>query len=144
MSVSSQVSRDVSGIEFSILGDPTFFPSEAVRIFNTFLHDEGFITQSGRYVDILSKQAGYDKFQNKYKDTPAAGAQYAGNESVMKSAPEDNLTIANLSNTGTIKTDKNNLNLPVYKVRSLTHNMSTTGANAGFKTTILGSMDVDN
>jgi hypothetical protein len=144
MAVSSQVSRDVSIIEFSILGDPTFFPSEAVRVFNTFLHDEGYITQTGTYKDIINKQLTYDKFQEEYKDKPAAGAKYEGNESVMKSDPQDNATIAKLSNTGTQKTDINKLNLPIYKCRSLEHKISTSGNQAGFKTTILASMDIDN
>lgn len=144
MSVSSQVSRDVSAVEFTILGDPTFFPSEAVRIFNTFLHDEGYISQSGRYVDILDKQVKYDQFQEKYKDKPAAGAKFEGNVSVMKSAPEDNEEIRQLNDGGSVKTDKNSLNLPVYKVRSITHNISTTGSQSGYKTTILASMDLNN
>lgn len=144
MSVSSQVSRDVSGIEFTILGDPTFFPSEAVRIFNTFLHDEGYITQTGRHEDILNKQKTYDKFQETYKDKPAEGAKFEGNISVMKSAPQDNDVIKSLSNTGTMKTNKDNLNLPVYKVRSIQHSMSTSGNAAGYKTTILASLDLDN
>jgi hypothetical protein len=144
MSVSSQVSRDVSGIEFTILGDPTLFPSEAVRVFNTFLHDEGYITQTGRYQDILSKQVGYDKFQDTYKDKPAEGAKFDGNESVLKSAPEDNKVIASLSNTGTMKTNKDKLNLPVYKIRSIEHSLSTSGSAAGFKSIILASMDIDN
>jgi hypothetical protein len=144
MSVSSQVSRDVSGAEFTILGDPTLFPSEAVRIYNSVLHDESQITQTGRYQDILSKQVEYDKFQEKYKDTPAAGAKFAGNTSVMKSAPEDNAVIAKLSNTGTMKTNKDNLNLPVYKIRSIQHTLSTNGSSAGFKSLIFASMDLDN
>jgi len=144
MSVSSQISRDVSAVEFSILGDPTFFPSEAVRVFNTFLHDEGFITQSGRYIDMLDKEIAYDKFQNTYKDQPAAGARFEGSISVMKSAPEDNETIQRVSEVGTTITNKNKLNLPVYKCRSIAHTISCVGNNSGFQTKILASLDLNN
>ena len=144
MSTSSQVSRDISGVEYRILGDPTFFPGEAVRVFNTFLHDEGFITQSGRYQDILYKQREYDTFQNTYKDIPAAGALFKGTESVMKSSPKDNAVINNLNIAGTIKTSKKTLNLPVYKVRSLEHKISTQGKNAGYITTVQASLDLNN
>jgi hypothetical protein len=144
MSTSSQVSRDISGIEFQILGDPTFFPGEAVRVFNTFLHDEGYITQSGRYVDILTKQKAYDDFQGKYKDTPAASSRLKGTTGIMKSLPEDNTVINELNLSGTIKTDKNSLNLPVYKTRSIEHKISTMGRNAGFITTIQASADLNN
>jgi hypothetical protein len=144
MSVSSQVSRDVSGIEFTVLGDPTFFPSEAVRVYNTFLHDEGYITQTGRHEDIINKQLTYDKFQDNYKDKPAAGAKFEGNVSVMKSDPKDNETISKLSNTGTMKTNINKLNLPNYKIRSIQHTLSTSGNNSGFKTQIMASLDIDN
>jgi len=144
MSTSSQVSRDISGVEFKILGDPTFFPGEAVRVFNTFLHDEGFITQSGRHQDILYKQREYDAFQDRYKDTPAAAAIFKGTEGIMKSQPADNRVINQLNIAGTIKTNKNRLNLPVYKVRSIEHKLSTQGANAGFLTVVQGSMDLNN
>jgi len=144
MSVSSQVSRDVSGIEFQVLGDPTFFPGEAVRVFNTFLHDEGFITQSGRHQDILYKQREYDAFQNRYKDIPAAAATLKGIEGVMKSLPQDNDVVNQLNLAGTIKTDKNQLNLPVYKCRSIEHKISTQGKNAGYITTVQASLDLNN
>ena len=144
MSVSSQVSRDVSGIEFKLLGDPTFFPGEGVRVFNTFLHDEGFITQSGRHQDILYKQREYDAFQDRYKDNPAAAVSLKGTQGVMKSQEADNNVINQLNLAGTIKTNKSNLNLPVYKIRSIEHKISTQGKNAGFITTIQGSMDLNN
>lgn len=144
MSVSSQISRDVSGVEFTVLGDPTLYPSEAVRVYNTFLHDDGMISQSGRHQDMLAKQIEYDKFQGKYATFPAAAAKYQGNVSVMKSAPEDNKTIQRQSDIGTIKTSKRKLNLPVYKVRNITHTINCTGNASGFKTAVLASLDVNN
>jgi hypothetical protein len=35
------MARDASGVAFTIMGDPTFFPGEAVIIYNTGLHDDG-------------------------------------------------------------------------------------------------------
>jgi hypothetical protein len=144
MSISSQISRDVSAVEFTVLGDPTFYASEAVRIYNTFLHDEGMISQSGRHQDMLSKHIEYDKFQGKYANFPAAASKFQGNVSVMKSAPEDNEVIRKISDIGTIKTTKEKLNLPVYKVRQVQHSISTTGSSSGFKTNIMASLDVNN
>ena len=144
MSVSAQVSRDVSGVEFTLLGDPTFYPSEAVRVYNTFLHDQGFVSQTGRYQDMLGKQEKYDQFQNTYKDKKAAAANFEGTISVMKSDPADNKEIDILNRTGTLTTNRETLNLPVYKVRSLEHKISTQGKNAGFTTTVLASMDLNN
>jgi len=145
MATSAQVSRDVSGIEFTILGDPTFYPGEAVRVYNTFLHDNNFVTQSGRTVDTLAKQEAYDKFQQRFSSNPSAAATtVAGTISIMQSVEEDNQQIENLNRIGTIVTNKDNLNLPVYKVRSLEHKITTQGKKAGFTTTVLGSMDLNN
>ena len=144
MSISSQLSRDVSGVEFTILGDPTFFPSEAVRVYNTFLHDEGFISQTGRYADILKKQRDYDNFQSTYNTTPAAGSKFQKSESVLRSDPADNQVINELNTSGTLKTDITTSNLPCYKTRSVEHKLSVQGANAGFRTRILASLDLNN
>jgi len=145
MATSAQVSRDVSGIEFAILGDPTFYPGEAVRIYNTFLHDNSFVTQSGRTIDTLTKQKAYDSFQSNYSSSPSAAAtSVKGTTGIMESVEEDNKVIKDLNRLGTIVTNKQELQLPVYKVRSVEHKITTQGKNAGYITTVMGAMDLNN
>lgn len=145
MATSAQVSRDVSGIEFTVLGDPTFYPGEAVRVYNTFLHDNNYITQSGRTVDTLSKQKEYDRLQQFYSSNPSAAAtSVKGTTGIMQSVEADNEVVRNINRLGTIQTSKENLNLPVYKIRSIEHKITTQGKAAGYTTTVLGSLDLNN
>lgn len=144
---SAQLARDVSGIEFTVLGDPTFFPGEAVRVWNTFLHDLGFQTQTGDYADILAKESATDKFNSKWYDTKpnaAGGGEGRGSDSVLTNEKDSNV-IAQLQEVGTQETDAySKLKLPVYKIRSIEHRIKTTGRNAGYTTVISAAMDLNN
>lgn len=144
---SAQLARDVSGIEFTVLGDPTFYPGEAVRVWNTFLHDLGYQTQTGDYADILAKESATDTFNSKWYNTKpdaAGGGEGKGPDSVLTNEKDSNV-IAQLQEVGTQSTDSyGNLKLPVYKIRSIEHRIKTTGRNAGYTTVISAAMDLNN
>ena len=142
-SVSAQLARDASGVEFTVLGDPTFYPGEAVRIWNTFLHDLSYQTQTGDFADILAKESAIDRFNAKWYNT----------QPQVENGPDAVLTNEGLSDvvkdvqsTGTqaTATDGDNLKLPVYKIRDIEHRIKTTGRNAGYTTVISAVMDLNN
>lgn len=151
-SVSAQLSRDVSGIEFTLLGDPTMYPGEAVRVYNTFLHDSFFQTQTGELVDILNKEAEQDKFFDFWsKNTPDSNRQNkkgeidkTDDEKIVLTNKKDSETVKIMQESGTMITDARQLRLPVYKIRSIEHRLKTQGKNAGYTTVVAASMDINN
>ena len=146
---SSHFARDMSGIEFTLIGDPTFYPGEAVRIYNTFLHDAGYQSQSGNYFSILDKHTATEEFLTKWsKESPdAAGIANQGKnvKAVLPNA-KDSKKVKQLQEISTQVTniENNDLKLPVYKVRSIEHRIKTQGRNAGYTTIISASMDLNN
>lgn len=144
MAYAAQFSRDVSGCEFSVLGDPTFYPGEAVRVYNTYLHDNFHKTQTGLFRDILTKQLQFDEFAERYGSEEAPSAYKEDTQRITQADEASSDIVEKQRSIGTQDTDKDNLILPVYKIRSIEHKLSTSGAKAGFITTILGAMDTNN
>lgn len=144
MAYAAQFSRDVGGCEFSVLGDPTFYPGEAVRVYNTFLHDNYYKSQTGLFSDILQKQLTFDEFSQLYSETDAPAASKETTENIVAADEESSKEVKKQVEAGTRETSKEKLLLPVYKIRSIEHKLSTSGSKAGFITTILGSLDVNN
>ena len=144
MAYAAQFSRDIGGCEFSVLGDPTFYPGEAVRIYNTFLHDDFYKTQTGLFQDVLKKQNNFDKFAQRYSEQGAPSEGKEETLAIVEVDEESSEEIRNQRESGTVDTSIDNLLLPVYKVRSVEHKMSTSGSKAGFITTLLGSLDTNN
>ena len=146
-SVSAQLARDASGVEMTVLGDPTFYPGEAVRVYNTFLHDEGFQSQTGLYQDIIDKETAIDEFNKKWSSSNPNSAGIAGlgkNEKAVLSDATDSQRTKEVQEVGTMLTDINKLKLATYKIRNIEHVISTVGKNAGFTTKIACSMDINN
>lgn len=167
MAVSNQSARDVSGLEITILGDPTLYPSEAIRVYNTFLHDEGYISLAGTSEAYNSREKQFQKFFQEYglsgNKQPEGGfggslnrnvttpntnkkgnnAQVNAVESITNSNNGDNETIRKVVDAGTIKTKIEDLYLPTYKIRNIEHNLVTTGRDAGYRTKILAVLDTN-
>ena len=139
----------MSGVEFTLIGDPTLYPGEGVRLYNTFLHDSGYQSQSGRFIDRLEKNRATEQFLEKWSNNSpdAAGIRNQGkNEEAALTNKKDSAKVVALQETGTQITtiEDNNLRLPVYKIRSIEHRIKTQGRNAGYTTVISASMDLHN
>ena len=144
MAYAAQFSRDVSGCEFSVLGDPTFYPGEAVRVYNTYLHDNFYKTQTGLFRDILTKQSQFDEFAERYSSQDSPAAYKEETQRITQADEQSGDVLKQQREIGTQDTNKETLILPVYKIRSIEHKLSTSGAKAGFITTVLGAMDTNN
>ena len=142
-SVSAQLARDISNIEIKVIGDPTFYPGEAIRVYNTFLHDEGVPSQTGKYTDLINKEQALDKFMEEYKVKKPASA-FTKDADVVYSTTSDNEEIKKIQRIGIHVTNATNLDLPVYKIRSIEHTITAQGSNAGFVTTVEASLDLNN
>jgi hypothetical protein len=139
-------SREMHGVQLTLVGDPTLYPGEAVRVYNSVLHDFGTSVNPGTQMsqEILEKQQekledlsseeGKDTVQSILRESKDLedGAinnsfDTSANE-VAKQANRSHQTVTNKESTQII--------LPVYKIRSIQHNINTTGRDAGFTTKV--------
>lgn len=146
IAASAQFARDVSGVEFTVVGDPTFFPGEAVRIYNTFLHDAQAQSQTGTQLSLLEKEEIANRVRNTFSKTsaPSAANKFGNDPKDVLVYEEDNKVVREAVIAGTVATDIQNLILPVYKVRSVHHSLTIAGRNPGFTTKITANMDLNN
>lgn len=123
--------RDAKGVEFSILGDPTFYPGEAVRLYNTVLHDEKVMVHLGN-VDSV-----------KEANDASKGISALGNipdEKLKRDkyvyGKDDYDGILNHAGLGQTSKAPDSLVLPVYKVRNVQHIFTAKGDNLSYVTRI--------
>lgn len=119
-------SRDVNGVQLELLGDPTWFPGEAVRVYNSVLHDSNIFTitdpdnsESHHYVIKNEVEAKV----NEAKSQSAALKAQACSETVASEIADRMLN----QNPARILTSGGDLVLPTYKVRTIQHKILASG-----------------
>jgi len=149
-------SREIMSISLTLMGDPTLYPGEAIRVYNSILHDFGtkvnpgtekssaILKETMEDIEALSTESKKDVIQKivseskskiaatspekgyKLKESEGASSVHFGNEGIRE------LTQNLYSHH--VLTSMNNLVLPVYKVRSIQHTFRVGGKNPGFTT----------
>ncbi len=136
LTTASNMARDNTTIIMKVLGDSSFNPGEAIRVFNTVLHSKDTFTFNGQTSTSSSFLKTLYEQVEKIKLAP-------------KAQVDKDKKIANLSqvletirdNSGSFTDDLNNV-LPMYKVRAITHSLKATGSDAGFITKIVAIADI--
>jgi hypothetical protein len=119
--------RDITAVQMTVMGDPTWYPSEAVRIYNSVLHDTHTLVDPGTDKSIKSKEEAIDEFNSSYSEGKPPGTPKGGSP-----ITEQSELAQSTIRTSTIETNKDKLILPVYKVRSIKHKIITQGKSAGY------------
>ena len=132
-------SRDIQGVELELVGDPTLYPSEAIRVYNTFLHDY----QSYTVVDSEKDKLLYDKFKQEEAVKTANIPIPTQTEKMDTSAdnPTSKAIATYLNGESRLPSNIKNLVLPYYSVRIVNHKLTTQG-DKGYKTMIMATSDV--
>lgn len=120
--------RDSQGVEFKVIGDPTLYPGEAVRVYNTILHDYKAQTHSGTKEGIAETKEQVDRLTGLGYDKTIK----QGRGVVLQEGKND---YADLLSLGGTETDKDNFVLPVYMIRNIQHIFSAQNED-GFTTRI--------
>lgn len=132
-------SRDITGIEMEVVGDPTFYPSEAIRVYNTYLHDYKTYT-------VMDSTKDTSKDIREYRDDVeknVAPAMKTETQDQKKDTSADN----NLSKAigkyfaNRIPSNINNFVLPYYSVRVVQHKLTTQG-DKGYTTKLSAVSDI--
>ena len=133
-------SRDIQGVEMELVGDPTLYPSEAIRVYNTYLHD----FKSYTMVDSQLDEETFTKIKNEESLKTVQETSNLSLDEAINTSP-DNATskfmAKYLNGPSRVPSDIENLVLPYYSIRSVKHKLSTQG-NKGYSTTVLAVSDI--
>lgn len=136
--------RELNAVQMTIIGDPTFYPGEAVRVYNSVLHDYGaFMAQP----DPGAFEAAVEEFLNNLPErveeevgNPRQAREQARNnestnlEDLTRATESGDSTALTLDSFLAQQTDKDDNRYPIYKCRSVRHRLTTVGQQAGFTT----------
>ena len=133
-------SRDIQGVEMEVIGDPTLYPSESVRIYNTYLHDYKSYTM----VDSKLDEQVYTQIKRNESLKTAQETSDLTPDQAIDTSP-DNATskfmAKYLNGPSRIPSDIKNLVLPYYSIRAVKHKLTTQG-DRGYTTTVLCVSDI--
>ena len=136
LTTASSMARDHTMIIFKIIGDSSFYPGEAVRVFNTVLHSKGIFTFNATSTSsAVFLKSLYDEVQKLLNS--AVKQQGTNNKVVDLSAVIDSMRKV----AGAPSDDLNDA-LPMYKVRAITHSLKANGNDAGYTTKIVAIADI--
>jgi hypothetical protein len=136
LTTASTMARDHTMIIFKIIGDSSFYPGEAVRIFNTVLHSKDIFTFNATSTSsAVFLKSLYDEVQKLLNS--AVKQQGTNNKVVDLSAVIDDMRKV----AGAPSDDLNDA-LPMYKVRAITHSLKANGSDAGYTTKIVAVADI--
>jgi hypothetical protein len=135
------LARDVNGVQVELLGDPTLYPGEAIRIYNTVVHDNSTV------VTVNEKES-----EQRTRDIQEKAEEIAvRTEKVDKKDKLDRCKNTEASElikevfqatpgSGKVSTDYSKLILPTYKIRTIQHVLKATGKR-GFTSTVAAVAD---
>lgn len=139
-------SREMHGVQLNLIGDPTLYPGEAIRVYNSILHDFGtsinpgtqlsseILEEQQNKLESLSSEEGKETVQSllrESRDLEDGAISNSFDTSANKIAKDTNRSHQTVTNK-----ESQQIILPVYKVRSIQHNIKTTGRDAGFTTKV--------
>jgi hypothetical protein len=136
LTTASTMARDHTMIIFKIIGDSSFYPGEAVRIFNTVLHSKDIFTFNATSTSsAVFLKSLYDEVQ---KLLNSAVKQQGNNNKVV----DLSAVIDSMRKVAGAPSDDLNDALPMYKVRAITHSLKANGNDAGYTTKIVAVADI--
>ena len=138
LTTASIMARDNTTVIFKIIGDSTFYPGEAVRVYNTVLHGKDtftFNSQTESSANFLRDL--YKEVQKLKEGNGAVKQEGSQNKVVNLNSVIDNIR----KGSGTQSDDLNDV-LPMYKVRAITHSLKAGGSDAGYTTKIVAIADI--
>ena len=124
-------SRDIGGVEITVLGDPTLYPSEAIRVYNSVLHDKGMLIDPGTQLSELKRE------EVRLRQTKLGSSE----TKITKTAIDPTVQRESRSIVECLVPTSPGEVLPVYKIRNIQHNLTTIGKDAGFTSKIRAVAD---
>ena len=141
LSASRILARDINGVQIELLGDPTFYPGEAIRIYNSVIHDNNTVIT----VNEQEAEAKNEEIRKAAEELANKTKQMDNKDKIDKCKNQEaskliQQTFEGTPGSGKTTTNFDKLVLPVYKCRTIQHKISAAGKR-GFTTTIAAVAD---
>lgn len=128
------LSREMGSVAMTIVGDPTLYPNEAVRVYNSILHDFATSINPGTPESIAAlneQQVRWEKLSElSFKD------EFMEHKDEFLSFSDNSIANNEIEKLEDYRAYTGPTILPVYKVRSVQHNITTGGKDIGFTTKV--------
>ena len=135
LTTASTMARDNVTVIMKVIGDSSFYPGEAIRVYNTVLHSNGILTFKNDGAQSLFLKTLYDEVQKiKSQQIKQVGQQ----EKIVTL----DQALSNIRQVSGEETSQVNDVLPMYKIRAITHSLKAGGNDAGYTTKIIAIGDI--
>jgi hypothetical protein len=135
LTTASTMARDNVTVIMKVIGDSSFYPGEAIRVYNTVLHSNGVLTFKNDGAQSLFLKTLYDEVQKiKSQQIKQVGQQ----EKIVTL----DQALSNIRQVSGEETSQVNDVLPMYKIRAITHSLKAGGNDAGYTTKIIAIGDI--
>ncbi len=138
LSASRIMARDLDGIQITILGDPSLYPGEAIRVYNSVLHDDdSYVTiDPPSAYDCLNKIKDKAEAVPKLEDDDGIANKLANPTSKQEASIFVDQVLNNNGGKARTSSEFDSLILPTYKIRGVTHSLSSIGSKPGYVSVI--------
>jgi hypothetical protein len=153
LGMARRTSRDISTIQITIVGDPTWYPNEMFQVYNTLIHDRQIISA----YDSIAEESAMHATKKELSELSARMREHVASSPSARAVPfpdgsdiltryvgahvnatDDNYADPNSGRiVSNVDADLANAVLPKYKVRSIRHKLT----HRDYTTTIQGSAD---
>jgi hypothetical protein len=144
LAASRIMARDLDGIQLTVLGDPTLQPGEAIRVYNSIIHDDdSFVT-----IDPSVASECLNRVREESKDLPPlesndrAADAAANPNSQQESSKKIDRALNGNGGRSASNSDLDSLILPTYKIRSIQHSLISSGSKLGYTSNITATCDL--
>ena len=136
-------SKELQGIQITVMGDPTLYPNEAIRVYNTVLHDYATSFNPGTTTSQQVMTDNLAKVENLFNDEQFVKSimtltnnkyQLDNFDSTQATKLKEEASAIFNGHMVQSNKDPESMILPVYKIRSVQHTLSVTGNSPGFFT----------
>lgn len=127
-------SRELAAIQMTVLGDPTFYPGEAVRVYNSILHDFATSVNPGTQKSIELMEEQQRRWEELSSSSNKASFDAAG--ASLKNPVTNEIARKEIEKFQVGRLPTGDLVLPVYKIRSVQHNIFAQGNDSGYTTKV--------
>ena len=135
LTTASTMARDNITVIMKVIGDSSFYPGEAIRVYNTVLHNNGILTFKNNGAQSLFLKTLYEEVQKiKSQQIKQSGQQ----EKIVTL----DQALSNIRQVSGEETSQINDVLPMYKIRAITHSLKASGNDAGYTTKIIAIGDI--
>lgn len=123
-------SRELAAMQMTVIGDPTLYPGEAVRVYNSVLHDFATSVNPGTPESIKAMEDQQKLWEDLSLDSSKSRFDSMGES--LKDPTKNEIAREEIKNMQKCRLPTGDYILPVYKIRAVQHNLFAQGNDIGY------------